>query len=82
VEGIRPIPMKSLPLLKTSIVAPILAKIDGCLYILPIMSVPSFILEVIPVTPTFFINEDRYDGPWDLDRLLGALDEKVCLAGA
>ena len=34
-EGIRPIPMKSLPLLKTSRVAPILAKIDGCLYILP-----------------------------------------------
>ena len=46
------------------------------------MSVPSFILEAIPVTPTFFINEDRYDGPWDLDSLLGALDEKVCLAGA
>ena len=27
-------------------------------------------------TPTFFINEDRYDGAWDLDSLLGALDEE------
>lgn len=27
-------------------------------------------------TPTFFINEDRYDGPWDLDSLLNALDEE------
>jgi AsnC-type helix-turn-helix domain len=27
---------------------PIFAKTDGCLYILPVMSVPSFILEVIP----------------------------------
>ena len=27
-------------------------------------------------TPTFFINEDRYDGPWDLDSLLSALDEE------
>jgi protein-disulfide isomerase len=26
-------------------------------------------------TPTFFINGDRYDGPWDLDSLLSALDE-------
>jgi protein-disulfide isomerase len=26
-------------------------------------------------TPTFFINGDRYDGSWDLDSLLGALDE-------
>jgi len=25
-------------------------------------------------TPAFFINEDRYDGPWDLDSLLDALD--------
>jgi protein-disulfide isomerase len=27
-------------------------------------------------TPTFFINEDRYDGAWDLDSLLSALDEE------
>jgi protein-disulfide isomerase len=27
-------------------------------------------------TPSFFINEDRYDGAWDLDSLLGALDEE------
>jgi protein-disulfide isomerase len=27
-------------------------------------------------TPTFFINEDHYDGPWDLDSLLNALDEE------
>src|SRR5919197_222532 len=27
-------------------------------------------------TPTFFINGDRYDGAWDLDSLLGALDEE------
>jgi protein-disulfide isomerase len=27
-------------------------------------------------TPTFFINEDRYNGAWDLDSLLGALDEE------
>jgi protein-disulfide isomerase len=27
-------------------------------------------------TPTFFINEDRYEGPWDLDSLLNALDEE------
>jgi protein-disulfide isomerase len=27
-------------------------------------------------TPTFFINKDRYDGPWDLDSLLNALDEE------
>ena len=27
-------------------------------------------------TPTFFINEDRYDGLWDLDSLLNALDEE------
>jgi protein-disulfide isomerase len=27
-------------------------------------------------TPTFFINEDRYDGNWDLDSLLNALDEE------
>ena len=26
-------------------------------------------------TPTFFINGDRYDDPWDLDTLLSALDE-------
>lgn len=26
-------------------------------------------------TPTFFINGDRYDGTWDLDSLLSALDE-------
>jgi protein-disulfide isomerase len=26
-------------------------------------------------TPTFFINEDRYDDSWDLDNLLSALDE-------
>jgi protein-disulfide isomerase len=26
-------------------------------------------------TPTFFINGDRYDDSWDLDSLLGALDE-------
>jgi protein-disulfide isomerase len=26
-------------------------------------------------TPTFFVNGDRYDGPWDLDSLLSALDE-------
>ena len=28
-------------------------------------------------TPTFFINEDRYDDAWDLDSLLGALDEEA-----
>jgi protein-disulfide isomerase len=27
-------------------------------------------------TPTFFINGDRYDGAWDLDSLLSALDEQ------
>ena len=27
-------------------------------------------------TPAFFINEDRYDGAWDLDSLLSALDEE------
>jgi protein-disulfide isomerase len=27
-------------------------------------------------TPSFFINEDRYDGAWDLDSLLAALDEE------
>ena len=27
-------------------------------------------------TPTFFINEDRYDGLWDLDSILNALDEE------
>jgi hypothetical protein len=27
-------------------------------------------------TPAFFINEDRYHGAWDLDSLLGALDEE------
>jgi formate-nitrite transporter family protein len=27
-------------------------------------------------TPTFFINEDRYDGAWNLDSLLDALDEE------
>ena len=27
-------------------------------------------------TPTFFINGDRYDGAWDLDTLLNALDEE------
>lgn len=26
-------------------------------------------------TPTFFINGDRYDGDWDLDSLLSAIDE-------
>jgi protein-disulfide isomerase len=27
-------------------------------------------------TPTFFINDELYDGAWDLDTLLGALDEE------
>ena len=27
-------------------------------------------------TPTFFINGDRYNGAWDLDSLLGTLDEE------
>ena len=27
-------------------------------------------------TPTFFINGELYDGSWDLDSLLGALDEE------
>jgi protein-disulfide isomerase len=27
-------------------------------------------------TPAFFINEGRYDGAWDLDSLLSALDEE------
>ena len=27
-------------------------------------------------TPTFFINGDRYNGAWDLDTLLSALDEE------
>ena len=31
-------------------------------------------------TPTFFINGDRYDGPWDLDNLLSALDEASVFA--
>ena len=31
-------------------------------------------------TPTFFINGDRYDGPWDLDSLLSALDEASVFA--
>src|SRR5215471_15775404 len=43
-----PIPMKSLPLVRTSRVAPIFAKIDGYRYIMPVIIVPNFILEVIP----------------------------------
>src|SRR5215467_9401174 len=43
-----PIPMKSLPLLRTSRVAPIFAKIDGYRYIMPVIIVPNFILEVTP----------------------------------
>ena len=31
-------------------------------------------------TPTFFINGDWYDGPWDLDSLLSALDEASVFA--
>ena len=31
-------------------------------------------------TPTFFINGDRYDGAWDLDSLLSALDEESVFA--
>ena len=31
-------------------------------------------------TPTFFINDDRYDDPWDLDSLLSALDEASVFA--
>ena len=31
-------------------------------------------------TPTFFINDDRYDDPWDLDSLLRALDEASVFA--
>jgi protein-disulfide isomerase len=27
-------------------------------------------------TPTFFINDELYNGAWDLDTLLGALDEE------
>ena len=27
-------------------------------------------------TPTFFINSELYNGAWDLDSLLGALDEE------
>jgi protein-disulfide isomerase len=27
-------------------------------------------------TPTFFINDELYNGAWDLDSLLGALDEE------
>ena len=38
----------SLPLLRTSRVAPIFAKIDGCRYITPVIIVPNFILDVTP----------------------------------
>ena len=31
-------------------------------------------------TPTFFINGDRYDGAWNLDSLLSALDEESVFA--
>ncbi len=41
-------PMNNLPLLSTSNVAPIFAKTDGCLYTMPVIRVPSFILEVTP----------------------------------
>jgi len=34
----------------------------------------------VTATPTFFINGDRYDGPWDLDNLLSALDEASVFA--
>ena len=32
---------------------------------------------VVKSTPTFFINGDRYNGAWDLDSLLSALDEEA-----
>ena len=32
-------------------------------------------------TPTYFINGDRYDGAWDLDSLLSALDEESVFGG-
>jgi protein-disulfide isomerase len=28
-------------------------------------------------TPTFFINEERYDGPFDLDNLVGAIEAEI-----
>ena len=28
-------------------------------------------------TPTFFINEERHDGPFDLDSLLGAIEVEI-----
>jgi protein-disulfide isomerase len=31
-------------------------------------------------TPTFFINGELYDGAWDLDNLLGALDEESIIS--
>ena len=34
----------------------------------------------VTATPTFFINGDRYDGGWDLDSLLSALDEASVFA--
>jgi protein-disulfide isomerase len=34
----------------------------------------------VTATPTFFINGDRYDGVWDLDNLLSALDEASVFA--
>jgi formate-nitrite transporter family protein len=32
-------------------------------------------------TPTFFVNGDRYNDPWDLDTLLSALDEASVSVG-
>jgi len=31
-------------------------------------------------TPTFFINEGRHDGPFDLDSLLGAVEAEIAAA--
>ncbi|HJZ54095.1 MAG TPA: thioredoxin domain-containing protein [Gemmataceae bacterium] len=33
-------------------------------------------------TPTFFINEERHDGPFDLDNLLGAIEVEIGAATA
>ena len=31
-------------------------------------------------TPTFFINEERHDGPFDLDTLLGAIEHEIAVS--
>ena len=38
------------------------------------------ILSGVNGTPTFFINEGRHDGPFDLDSLLGAVEAEIAVA--